>query len=56
MQFDLDDLDDDDRRRRWPARCQCPGEMPGRCPGPAACPLCQVEPDEPDETEQESEP
>lgn len=22
-----------------PARCQCGGDMPGRCPGPHACPM-----------------
>jgi hypothetical protein len=23
--------------------CQCGGDMPGRCPGPAFCPMCQPE-------------
>lgn len=32
-----------------PTRCQCGGDMPGRCPGPHACPMCQTD-DEGDET------
>jgi hypothetical protein len=29
--------------RRWyrPEPCRCPGDMPGSCPGPAFCPMCQ---------------
>lgn len=29
--------------RRWyrPEPCRCPGNMPGHCPGPAYCPMCQ---------------
>lgn len=26
-------------------RCQCGGDMPGRCPGPHACPMCQEDDD-----------
>lgn len=35
-----------EQRRAWSraTRCQCPGEMPGRCPGPAYCPMCQSDP------------
>lgn len=31
---------------RWyhPEQCRCPSDMPGRCPGPSFCPMCQ--PDE----------
>ena len=29
---------DDRRRRAWATHCQC-GDLPGRCPGPASCPL-----------------
>lgn len=32
-------------------RCQCGGDMPGRCPGPANCPMCQPEEEE-EETEE----
>lgn len=21
--------------------CRCAGDMPGRCPGPASCPMCE---------------
>ena len=35
-----------ERRARNSHRCQCPGDMPGRCPGPASCPLCEHD-DEP---------
>jgi hypothetical protein len=42
-----DDIDDDDLRREAlderrarsrATRCQCGDDLPGRCPGPAACP------------------
>lgn len=39
----------DDRRAKRAQACQCGGDMPGRCPGPANCPMCQNE----DETEDE---
>ena len=34
-----------DERRRYIAatRCHCPGDMPGTCPGPASCPMCDDE-------------
>ena len=40
-----DDLADEwaDRQSRRTG-CRCAGDMPGRCPGPASCPMCQ--PDE----------
>lgn len=25
------------------SRCQCGGDMPGRCPGPSLCPMCQTD-------------
>lgn len=31
----------DARAERNASRCQCSGEMPGQCPGPASCPMCQ---------------
>lgn len=30
-------------------RCECGGDMPGRCPGPANCPMCQPEEEETEE-------
>lgn len=35
-----------DRDARRATRCQCGGDMPGRCPGPAFCPMCQSDADE----------
>ena len=42
--------DEDWRREAADARdersrnaCQCFGEMPGRCPGPANCPMCETD-------------
>ncbi len=53
---DWREIDEDDRReaiderraylRR--TRCQCPGEMPGRCPGPSFCPMVGPEEDDDD--------
>lgn len=40
------DLQDWDDRPRIRERCECGGDMPGRCPGPRNCPMCQ--PDEGD--------
>jgi hypothetical protein len=37
------------RKQRASTQCRC-GEMPGRCPGPAFCPLC--EPEEEEETDE----
>jgi hypothetical protein len=34
---------EDERRARNADRCQCGGDMPGRCPGPANCPMCQTD-------------
>ena len=55
------EIDEDDRReaiderRRYlrATRCQCGDDMPGRCPGPAYCPMCEVDPPEDDEQDQE---
>ena len=27
-------------------RCECGGDMPGRCPGPRNCPMCQPDDEE----------
>lgn len=55
-------IDDDDfyeeraearRERRALYRathCQCGGDMPGHCPGPAACPMCEQEKEEGDDS------
>lgn len=40
------DLQDWDDRPRWPTRCQCSGDMPGRCPGPRNCPMCEPDDEE----------
>lgn len=39
-----DDLADAWADRQPSQACKCAGDMPGRCPGPASCPMCQ--PDE----------
>lgn len=36
---DLRDWDD----RPISDRCKCGGDMPGRCPGPRNCPMCDDE-------------
>lgn len=38
-----DDLADEwaDRQARNAGNCKCHGEMPGSCPGPHNCPMCQ---------------
>jgi len=48
---DMAEAADDRRDREWWRKdaCQCRGDMPGRCPGPANCPMCQDD-DEDDET------
>ena len=38
-----------ERRARRGTRCQCGGDMPGICPGPHACPMCQERDEEGDE-------
>jgi len=30
----------DERASRRAQACRCGGDMPGYCPGPAACPMC----------------
>jgi hypothetical protein len=48
-QRDWDDYHDAlARGLRW-QKCQCGGDMPGRCPGPANCPMCEPSQDETDE-------
>lgn len=46
-----DDMADEweDRQTRNRGACQCTGDMPGYCPGPASCPMCQVEADQDDD-------
>ena len=39
-----DDLADEWADRQPSQACKCAGDMPGYCPGPASCPMCQ--PDE----------
>ena len=39
-----DDLADEWADRQPSQACKCAGDMPGCCPGPASCPMCQ--PDE----------
>lgn len=50
-----DDMADEweDRKARGGAGCQCTGDMPGYCPGPASCPMCQVDTDQDDTKEAE---
>ena len=50
---DMDDLpdepperDEDEPRRRRSRGCRCGGDMPGRCPGPENCPMCQDDDDD----------
>ena len=45
------------RRERNANKCQCRHmDMPGRCPGPAFCPMAQAgSDDEPDQEEEEEE-
>ena len=38
-----DMLDWDEPRAQ---RCRCGGDMPGRCPGPAFCPMCEPDDEE----------
>ena len=43
-----DDLADEwaDRQSRRSQACKCSGDMPGYCPGPASCPMCQPDDEE----------
>lgn len=50
---DIDDLDELRAQDRWERRrrsqaCQCGNDMPGHCPGPANCPMCE-EDEEPED-------
>ncbi len=38
--MDDDYIEQDDEPRK-PQGCACEGEMPGRCPGRANCPMCE---------------
>lgn len=40
---------EEERRARRADRCRCGGDMPGRCPGPAYCPMCREKDDEDDD-------
>lgn len=41
----------EERERRNAQRCRCHGDMPGHCPGPAYCPMCETDAeDAPDAT------
>lgn len=33
----------DERERCASSRCECHFEMPGTCPGPAYCPMCDTD-------------
>lgn len=41
-----DDIENEDDTRRQPSACQCHFEMPGSCPGPANCPMCEGDDDD----------
>ena len=47
-EISTDDLADEweDRQSRRSQACKCVGDMPGHCPGPASCPMCQPDEDE----------
>lgn len=36
-----DDLADEWADRQPSQACKCAGDMPGYCPGPASCPMCE---------------
>jgi hypothetical protein len=56
-EYDRDDYEERaeakrERRALYRAtHCQCGDDMPGRCPGPAACPLCELEIEDEDDEE-----
>lgn len=37
---------DERRRKAWATHCQCGDNLPGACPGPAACPYAELVEDE----------
>ena len=43
-EYTTDDMADAWADRQPSQACKCAGDMPGYCPGPASCPMCQ--PDE----------
>lgn len=42
----MDDAENEyeERLMRSASACRCGGDMPGRCLGPANCPMCQDDP------------
>lgn len=40
-----EDLADEWADRQPSQACKCAGDMPGYCPGPASCPMCQPDED-----------
>jgi hypothetical protein len=40
-----------EREARRARVCRCGGDMPGHCPGPAACPMCESSDDDEDDDE-----
>ena len=38
-----DDLADEWADRQPSQACKCAGDMPGYCPGPQSCPMCESE-------------
>jgi hypothetical protein len=43
------------RRLHRATACQCPGEMPGYCPGPASCPMAAHEPEEEEQEDDDTD-
>jgi len=51
--YDIDewhDALDEARAKVQSTACRCGGDMPGTCPGPSSCPMCET-PDEEGEDE-----
>ncbi len=46
IEREYDEQQDHDEWRASKQQCQCHFEMPGSCPGPANCPMCQPENEE----------
>lgn len=38
---EMAELRAEDREAQRAQACRCGGDMPGRCPGPAHCPMCE---------------
>lgn len=45
-EYTTDDMADAWADRQPSQACKCAGDMPGYCPGPASCPMCQPDEDE----------